>query len=888
MVDNDDKNVLNDMNLLKSMENMATYLDNKDSKLLEYQEPHAKQLIEILSRNNTALDASDPGIGKTYIAAHVCKVLNLVPVIICPKSVISKWGSVLDEFGVKYLMVTNYELISRGKYVYKKAKIASPNIKIIKKDKRLKYEWAVDKNVIFIFDEVHRCKYLSTMNAKLLLAAKETGNKILMLSATVVEKPIEFVTFAYVLGFSTNLRVLSDWIKKLSAPAKTIHTMLYPKENPLASRLTIEELGDKFPETQITAETYSMKGSNEISKVYEQIAEKIKKYKEEGEHSKFIIAKLQTEFRNIELLKIPTFIELAKDYIENGYSVVIFVNYTDTLNMLAKELDTNILIHGGQTVNERDANVEAFQNDKSRILIANIRAGGVGISLHDINGKYPRVSLISPTQSATNLIQALGRIHRSGGKSKSLQRIIFAANTPEDDISKMLFRKLANLSLLNDGDLETYYIDGLMKDEHAQLELSNGSTEKDLKIIIDEQMERIKHKNIVKVERLSQLFPHAIDEISGVNNIYLLKGRDIFSDIEILLLGETHVSIKPCRKCHKNCIDVLDIVSYATHCLHPQMLDFYIEKPYNPHIKNKFYFGSSFDNASRIEKFYNAYKHLLDQKNPMTEKLRMHAVDIRHSFSTGINTPNDRLLDAYGVLYVFGFNVIGYWYYDAMTNYLRPEERIRIDYKRNKEFFDRYKDDIDYVYKYLIIPENYELIKKILNGDDEMRDIFKITKQKTKFTESYDDKATDFANKFDNEIKNMFIDGSEIFDYLMYMKGIMDSLRHIDDTKTFMNEFLGRIYGNKKAVPMSDDDTDHSSTKLIHTLSAYMDNYAMYRMLRKFDEKQQKNVIFYGGSFHSKNMCQRLVNTGYFKLIVKKNEYSSHGQPEDCAILQNH
>src|SRR3990167_2120909 len=102
----------------------------------------------------------------------------------------------------------------------------------------------------------------------------------------------------------------------------------------------------------------------------------------------------------------------------------------ETLNLLAEQLKTKTLIHGEQSAKERDKNIDDFQSDRERIIIANIRAGGIGISLHDVNGNHPRVSLISPTQSATNLIQALGRIHRSGGKSKSLQRIIFAANTP--------------------------------------------------------------------------------------------------------------------------------------------------------------------------------------------------------------------------------------------------------------------------------------------------------------------------------------------------------------------------------------------------------------------------------------------------------------------------
>jgi hypothetical protein len=722
------------------------------------------------------------------------------------------------------------------------------------------------------------------------LAAKETENKILMLSATIVEKPLDFAIFAYILGFSDNLRILIEWIQKLSSPAKTIYTMLYSKDNPLAARLSIEELGDKFPETQITAETYTMKKSNEISKVYEDIAKKIETYKKNGEENKFIIAKLQTEFRNIELLKIPTFIELTKDYIENGFSVVIFVNYTDTLKLLAKELHTNVVIYGEQTSKERDENIEKFQTDNARIIIANIRAGGVGISLHDLNGKYPRVSLISPTHSATNLIQALGRIHRSGGKSKSLQRIIFAANTPEDNISKMLFRKLMNLSLLNDGDLETYFIDGLIKNNNTQISNDNSLVEKDLKIIINNQFEKIKKKNIIKTDKISNLFPHAIDTISGIDTIYLLQGDKIFADKEILLMGEYHTSFNPCKKCYNNCLEVIDIVNYILHCTnhkkrkHSNIIDFYIEKPYSPNEKNKFASGILFGRISRIEKLYDLYKHLLDEKYPNIEKLRMHAVDIRRPS----NNNNNLLLEAFGILYVLSFMILGYDYNNIITNFLKPDKKLKIDYTNNVKFFEYYKETIIYVHDYLDKPDNQIYIKKILSGHDDILNIFKIIKQREKAMKDNDLNNVHINKFFNNLQKNIlqwFINDDIAYKHLMDFKNIVKSIKHIDNTQDFITEFLN-ILSKDKTYIVNNPDITHPTIIILNTLCNYMDTYTIYRMLRKFDNKEQNIIVFYGGSLHSKNIYKTLINTGYFKLIVKQNEKLSHDQPLDCKILE--
>ena len=54
-----------------------------------------------------------------------------------------------------------------------------------------------------------------------------------------------------------------------------------------------------------------------------------------------------------------------------------------------------------------------------------IQAGGVGVSLHDLHGGHPRMSIISPTWSGQDLKQVLGRIHRAGSKTPAIQKIVF-------------------------------------------------------------------------------------------------------------------------------------------------------------------------------------------------------------------------------------------------------------------------------------------------------------------------------------------------------------------------------------------------------------------------------------------------------------------------------
>ena len=59
--------------------------------LLDYQVLHVQNLVGSIEKNKIAIDTSDTGCGKTYCALAVCKQLNLNPIIICPKSIISNW-----------------------------------------------------------------------------------------------------------------------------------------------------------------------------------------------------------------------------------------------------------------------------------------------------------------------------------------------------------------------------------------------------------------------------------------------------------------------------------------------------------------------------------------------------------------------------------------------------------------------------------------------------------------------------------------------------------------------------------------------------------------------------------------------------------------------------
>ena len=402
--------------------------------------------------------------GKTYAAVGVARELGMKIAVVCPKAVISSWNKVITKhFDMKPVFVLNYESVKTGKY--KEIGTWKPVSKI---STREFFQWNIPKNTLIVFDESHKLKGHGTQNSEIALAAKKQGYKILCCSATNAIDPIELKT----VGLITGIYKSGKWTAFLREHGceqgrfgwefngdknilKKLHGDLFMDRGVRVKR---EEIKD-FPDSDILAESYNMdeKSEKELKEVYAEMDKELKylqaqckNTKEYKINSMVIILRAR---QKAELIKVPLFVDMVETALEDGMSVALFVNFSETVRALSKRLDTNCIVWGENKGNERDNNISDFQADKKRVIILNSAAGGAGVSLHDLNGNYPRMALISPHPSAVVLKQCLGRVWRADGKTKSLQRIIFCANTEEEDVCEKLKMKLNNLDLLNDGDL---------------------------------------------------------------------------------------------------------------------------------------------------------------------------------------------------------------------------------------------------------------------------------------------------------------------------------------------------------------------------------------------------------------------------------------------------
>ena len=159
--------------------------------------------------------------------------------------------------------------------------------------------------------------------------------------------------------------------------------------------------------------------------------------------------------QRIELLKVPIVAELGEDSLEKGFSVVFFVNFRQTIDELQSRFPEALVIDGTpESVKVRDQNLERFQSNACRVLIANNDAGGVALSMQDLTGECPRIGYVMPNFSAVSMRQVFGRLPRDGGKSKCFYIVPFVSGSVEMPVHRALTAKLDNLDALTDGDLQ--------------------------------------------------------------------------------------------------------------------------------------------------------------------------------------------------------------------------------------------------------------------------------------------------------------------------------------------------------------------------------------------------------------------------------------------------
>jgi SWI/SNF-related matrix-associated actin-dependent regulator 1 of chromatin subfamily A len=179
------------------------------------------------------------------------------------------------------------------------------------------------------------------------------------------------------------------------------------------------------------------------SKEYEEVmGEYYNWYEKNPEESKSLtvqFTKLTKVRQIIADEKINQTIEIAENIVEQGKKVIVFCNFTNSLNKICEHFGkAAVKLDGSMSKGERQDSVDNFQNnEKVKVFVGNIKAAGVGITLTAGEAVIMNDLSFLPSDHS----QAEDRAYRYGQKNNVLVYYPIFENTIEGIIYDILNKK---------------------------------------------------------------------------------------------------------------------------------------------------------------------------------------------------------------------------------------------------------------------------------------------------------------------------------------------------------------------------------------------------------------------------------------------------------------
>ena len=175
--------------------------------------------------------------------------------------------------------------------------------------------------------------------------------------------------------------------------------------------------------------------------------------------------------------KVKSTIDFVAGAVDQGEKVIVFSCFEDPVQELAEHFRGSVVVVTGSTPTEkRQTIVDRFQHDdRIRIFLANIIAGGIG---HNLTAAT-QVVFNDLDWVPANHWQAEDRAYRIGQTRTVNVTYMIAANTIDDFVQSVLDRKGALVSAVVDGTALAPDLPGNVLDElqRAVREISSGLTD---------------------------------------------------------------------------------------------------------------------------------------------------------------------------------------------------------------------------------------------------------------------------------------------------------------------------------------------------------------------------------------------------------------------------
>ena len=411
---------------------------------------HQKEAIEKLVGSKRFILADDMGLGKTtstIIAALETKAKKIL--IVCPASLKINWQREIENYSNRSVF------ICEGKKYSIESDFVIVNYDILKNfhDTKNKELSLLDQSNfdLVILDEAHMISNVQAQRTKIINSFVKKIQRVWLLTGTpmtsrpmnyynllnIIESPVAQNWMAYAIRYCQGYQFMAGKRKVWNVTGASNLEELRDRTSKQVLRRLKENVLD-LPDKIITPVYLRLK-----SPQYEDLmGEYYNWYENKSEESQSLtvqFSKLMKVRKVIANEKIKQTIDFAENIIEQGKKVIIFTNFTDTLQTIYQHFGKQAVYLDGSCTNAmRQQAVDSFQNEeKIKVFVGNLKAAGVGLTLTAAEVVIMNDLSFVPAEHA----QAEDRAYRYGQKSNVLVYYPIFENTIEGAIYDILNKK---------------------------------------------------------------------------------------------------------------------------------------------------------------------------------------------------------------------------------------------------------------------------------------------------------------------------------------------------------------------------------------------------------------------------------------------------------------
>ena len=450
-------------------------------------EPYEYQREGILFglERHRLLIGDEPGLGKTLQSIGIVDTASAYPcLVICPSSLKINWQREFEKFTDKKAVVLDNATRTSWPYLLGMGMfhVAIVNYESLKKF----FVWDIKggktftlKDVVFnrdinifksvIMDESHRLKdptAQQTMFTRGIVEGKEW--RILLSGTPVVNHAQDLVAQLAIMGrllsdFGGRGKFLADYgenenLSELSD--KLYDTCMIRREK--AKVLT------QLPDKTRTDLYVEISNRDEYDLAAADLAAYLREYTECTDRD--IRRKMRMEalvkFMTLRSLaskgKVKQATDFIRNYLANGKPLIVFCSLKEIVKALQKQFPDAVRVTGDDSLAEKQAAVDAFQNGEAQLIICSIKAAGVGLTLTASSN----VAFVEFPWTYADCCQCEDRAHRIGQKNNVTCYYLIGRSTIAPVLYNIIHKKrsIANQIMASDDDIPTdkMYFDELV------------------------------------------------------------------------------------------------------------------------------------------------------------------------------------------------------------------------------------------------------------------------------------------------------------------------------------------------------------------------------------------------------------------------------------------